>query len=220
MSRLTIANIREPDRASGFKYVAFAGEANVGQYKKPYQAKIRVAAGLGSGTFWHGPRRATAFEAAQDAVDYQNNAKASLRRFTLKSAGHKRPQRRPVACDPHADRKRALRAEIRRLEREVAEERQGYVYLAIEIGGGLVYGKIGYTTDLQGRIASLQTGNPRPLRMHLAKPGTEADEAALHAKYHKDNVLQEWFLITGELLLEWDAEHYVSIPSDRKAKVA
>lgn len=169
---------------------------------------------------WLAPYKNSGVEAAQDVCDYLNSGVAPTPRPPLKSAGHKRPQRRPAANDPHAARKRALRAEIRRLEREVAEERQGYVYLAIEDlpGGPLRYGKIGYTTDLDARVAALQTGNPRPLRMLYAKPGTEADEAALHAKYHKYNVLQEWFLITKALLLEWDAEH--AVPSDRKGKVA
>jgi uncharacterized small protein (DUF1192 family) len=149
------------------------------------------------------------------------NGQAATPQPQLKSAGHKRPQRR-MTNDPHAERKRALRAELRRLEAELAEDRSGYVYLAIEVnpGGALTYGKIGYTTDLNSRIASLQTGNPRVLRMHLAKPGTEADEAALHAKYIQNNVLQEWFKITKELLLEWGPEHYIAVPSDEGAKVA
>lgn len=89
--------------------------------------------------------------------------------------------------------------------------KQGYVYLIVEDlpGGALVYGKVGYSTNPAARVAELQTGNPRKLRLHLSKPGTEADEATIHAKYAHKNVLQEWFTITKELLLEWDAEHQI-----------
>lgn len=121
----------------------------------------------------------------------------------LKSAGH--GSRRPVLQrDPEVE--HALG--VLRDARGKAQGRQGYVYLIIEVkpGGGLQYGKVGYSTNPRARVAELQTGNPRPLALHCMKKGTEAVEAALHAKYIQHNVLQEWFSITRELLLEFDLD--------------
>lgn len=75
--------------------------------------------------------------------------------------------------------------------------RQGYVYL---ITDETAY-KIGYSVNPQKRVAELQTGNPRVLKLVASMPGTEADEKALHAKYIKHNLLQEWFAPSMEI---WD----------------
>lgn len=147
---------------------------------------------------WTGPARVTALEAAQDYCDYINSGAVQPPR-RLRGAGHTRPKR--PRRDPHAARKRALRAEIRRLEREAAADAQGYVYL---VSDGDAY-KVGYSTDPHGRLASLQTGNPRRLRLLFYVPGTPEDEAALHAKYIGDNLLQEWFCPTPELRSEFES---------------
>lgn len=199
---LTIEDIRNPARKSGFNHV---------KGKRPdgnYHAQMGQTRALPKG--WHGPRRATAEEAAQDYCDFVNSKRGATpaipQAVKLKSAGHQTRVRR-IHRDPE---ELAALGTLRDARAQRAGV-QGYVYLIVEDipGGALEYGKIGYSTNPPKRAAELQTGNPRPLRLLLSKPGTEADEAALHQKYIRQNVLQEWFLITKELLLEWDAEHLV-----------
>lgn len=209
MSLLTPEDIRNPARKSGFTHVGVGGLVDSRPGRKirtnPYQAY----AGRGRKGDWNGPRRATAKEAAQDYCDYVNGGNVtSVPR--VKSAGHNYVAPK-VESDPEVE------AALGVLRDKRAQRRgaQGYVYLIIqvEVGGGLRYGKIGYSTNPHKRVAELQTGNPQPLALHAMRPGTEADERALHAKYIRLNKLQEWFHITKELLLEWDAEHIVNQPA-------
>lgn len=122
---------------------------------------------------------------------------------TLKTAGHE-------YSAPSVPRDAEVEAALGVLRdaRAQRQGKQGYVYLIIEDlpGGGIHYGKIGYSTNPAKRVAELQTGNPRPLRLLYAMPGTEDDERRLHAKYIKFNALQEWFVVTKELLLEFPAQ--------------
>lgn len=153
------------------------------------------------------PRRSPAYRAyCKDCHRTRGGHGATPATPALKSAGH-RAGRKPMRRDLEIE--HALG--VLRDARGRARGKQGYIYLIVEVlpGGGLHYGKVGFSTNPPARVAELQTGNPRPLRLHLSKPGTEADEAALHQKYIGDNVLQEWFRITKNLLLEWDAEHQV-----------
>lgn len=194
-------DIRNRTRASGYNYVQYHVDRDRSTRSHPFRAEE----GSRVGSRWRGPRRATALEAAQDYCNYMNG-KGATPAPQLRSAGHK-GKRSSLPSDPEV---RAALGVLRDARGQRRGE-QGYVYLVIEVnkGGGLTYGKIGYSTNPQARVAELQTGNPRKLRLHLSKPGTLADEAALHAKYAKQNVLQEWFRLTKPLLLEWDAEHYV-----------
>lgn len=203
---LTIDALRNPSRESGFNYVGRAGGAK----KKPWRAQKNAGNKYGSNATFRGPTRERPAEAAQDYCDYINSgvAPSAPSKPALKSAGHDTTPRKPLPRDPE------VQAALGVLRDARAQRRgeQGYVYLIIEDlpGGAVIYGKIGYSTNPRKRVAELQTGNPRPLRLLRMKPGTEADEAALHQKYIKHNVLQEWFHITKELLLEWDASHQVS----------
>lgn len=94
---------------------------------------------------------------------------------------------------------------VLRDRRAQREGKQGYVYLITESneGGGLRYGKIGYSVNPKKRVAELQTGNPRPLQLLYTMPGTEEDERRLHRKYIKENCLQEWFWLTPAIILEF-----------------
>lgn len=206
---LTPSDIRNPARQSGFDHVK-RSEDPAHPVPKPFQAILYGGKMDRAGTAWRGPRRALSVDSAQDYCDYINNGRRNLHRARkLKSAGHKGPQRPKLSADPEVAAALGVLRDARAQRRGV----QGYVYLIIEVlpGGGLHYGKIGYSTNPPKRVAELQTGNPRPLRLHLSKPGTEADEAALHQKYLGNNVLQEWFYVTKELLLEWDASHQVPV---------
>jgi hypothetical protein len=154
---------------------------------------------------WRGTTRKTALEAAQDYCAYVNGNKV-LAPTPLKSAGHE-VKRDSLPSDPEVEHALGVLRDAKAQQ----EGKQGYVYLIIEEhpGGALKFAKVGYSTNPRARVAELQTGNPRPLSLHLMKEGTIEDEAAIHQRHIRQNVLQEWFRITPELLLEWDIEHYV-----------
>jgi hypothetical protein len=58
------------------------------------------------------------------------------------------------------------------------------------------YVKIGYSLDPTERVKELQTGCPVPIKLLFAKTGNESYFHTLFANY---NVLNEWFLVEGEL---------------------
>jgi hypothetical protein len=61
--------------------------------------------------------------------------------------------------------------------------------------------KIGYTgTTPNARLSALQTGNPEPLRLIGAVPGTMADESRLHDRFSGARIQGEWFRPVPELL--------------------
>lgn len=198
---LTPNDIRNATRASGYNHVQVMQSDHKGNGGgKPYRARAG-GSHPERASYWQGPRRASAERAAQDYCDYVNgNPSIPMR---LKSAGHTgRRTKREVPSDIQA-----ARGMVRDFEAQVAGDVPTYVYLVIEDlpGGGINYGKIGFSTNPQARVAELQTGNPRPLKLLYYMEGTEADERALHAKYAHLNVLQEWFRITKEIILEFPA---------------
>jgi hypothetical protein len=202
---LTPRDLENPDRESGYRHVGLNGI--VGKTAKPYQAygrRVQGATGAKYVVEFRGRRRATAEEAAQDYCDFVNgNPGASAPAPSLVSAGHK--GRRPrLPDDPEVQ---AALGVIKDARGEQAGN-QGYVYCINEEhpGGGMRYVKIGFSTNPQARVAELQTGNPRPLRLHCMKEGTKVDEARIQQKYIDQNVLQEWFRPSKELLLEFDLD--------------
>lgn len=200
---ITPDDLRNPNRASGYNYVSNA-QSRGGKRELWCAKKGRFERGSAA-TDWHGPCRRDPRQAAQDFCDYVNGNRIQLP-TRLTTAGHK-GQRPQLPQDPEV--KHALG--VLRDARAQSQGKQGYVYLIVEEhpGGALKFAKVGYSTNPRARVAELQTGNPRPLRLHMMKPGTIEDEAAIHQKFIRENVLQEWFRITPELLFEWDAEHYV-----------
>ena len=208
---ITPADLRNPRALSGYAHVP------VHPYSGKFSARLerKHPTRQGSQRIWSGPWRDTAREAAQDYCDYVNNGGAVSSTPKLKSAGHKRST--PATRKPRSKRQKRiseLRAELRRLEATERKGRPGRVYLIGELYKTafeqrdpsriniINYAvKIGHTTD--ERIAGLQTGNPRNLVLLAERPGTKADEKALHAKYIGDNVLHEWFRPTLAVLLEF-----------------
>lgn len=69
--------------------------------------------------------------------------------------------------------------------------RGGYVYFITD--GEAI--KIGYSTEPKSRLATLQVGSPRQLRILASVPGTEEIEQALHRKFVHLRVpdRREWF---------------------------
>lgn len=53
--------------------------------------------------------------------------------------------------------------------------------------------KIGYATNVSGRLGSLQTGNPYKLKLLYQSCGTQTDEKQLHSMFHNWHIRGEWF---------------------------
>jgi DNA-binding CsgD family transcriptional regulator len=66
--------------------------------------------------------------------------------------------------------------------------------------------KIGISRDPVFRLSCLQGAHGAPLEMVMCMPGTEADEDALHARFHSDRLLGEWFR-ESPAITAWIAEH-------------
>lgn len=163
-----------------------------------------------------GKQVAPSIEAVRAVV--QGGQATPAARAVLKSAGHERTKpKRPRV--PMSEREKRAR-QIVREETEKRRKKQGsrgYIYLIGEqaprnqpqltamFAHAIVnYAvKIGWSADEEDRIKGLQTSNPRPLVVLATREGTEDEEHALHAKYVKDNVLQEWFRPTREVLSEF-----------------
>jgi hypothetical protein len=213
--RLTPRDLRLPGSSSGYSYVTHDHGRRVnghGGAGSAYQAFRPAALRKGVGKF--GPRRATAVEAAQDYCDFVNGR--GVESHTLRTAGHE------YEVD-ETDRDPEYEAALGVIRDRTAQRkgRQGYVYIIVEAPAGRVdlsSGKVGYSTNPEKRVAELQTGNKRPLRLIYKKPGTEADERALHRKYIKNNEMQEWFRLTAGLLLEFENEHRVWTPEELAAR--
>jgi len=70
-------------------------------------------------------------------------------------------------------------------------EREGVVYFVQSGDDGPI--KIGWTQDVERRIAELQTANAHPLRLLGEVPGRMRDEAAMHARFSHLRMEAEWF---------------------------
>lgn len=185
---ITPSDIRNANRTSGFNYVTI----NAGSAIRPFQARQWTERGTRPANV--GPRRATAVEAAQDFCDFINGGRGRVAQ-SLKSAGHTGRRN----SGPR-DAEEAAALGVLRDKRAQRQHKIGYVYCITD--GTAV--KIGYSLKPAARVAELQTGNPRPLRLLATIPGTEATEKSLHVKYLRYNVLQEWFRPARALLSEFN----------------
>jgi Meiotically Up-regulated Gene 113 (MUG113) protein len=66
------------------------------------------------------------------------------------------------------------------------------VYFVQSAHGGQI--KIGVASNLASRLTSLRNGNPAPLLVLTAIPGTHADEKRLHRLFAHQRTVREWFL--------------------------
>jgi len=66
------------------------------------------------------------------------------------------------------------------------------------------YYKIGYTSDIKGRMASMKTSNPFRLRLIYSVKMALAEELEkdLHREYSQYNIRGEWFKLTHTQVLE------------------
>jgi Meiotically up-regulated gene 113 len=205
VSALTIEDIRNPKRKSGFDHVTRSADTHRQRRTKNFLAKVYGRKGDGFGIVWQGPRRLTARESAQDYCDYVNSG-AATPVPRVKSAGHSGRRSVADAVVNDSDYRAAL-GYIRDV-RAQTEGKQGYVYCVGEAEGVAPLVKIGYSTNPEARVAELQTGNGRLLFLLGYFAGTMDDESKLHAKYLKDNTLQEWFRPSNELLSEFGFDLY------------
>ena len=199
---MTIDDLRNPNRKSGFDRVSRAGGKGAGHGGgKPWCAAFEtgVNANGKSGVLKRGPRRATPEEAAQDYCDYANGLGLATP-TTLNYPNH--PVRPKVVVDSEV----ADALGVLRDARAQQAGRQGYVYCIQEVLDN-TYVKIGYSVNPEARVGELQTGNPRVLELFASMPGTLEDERRIHAKYIKDNIVGEWFHTSAALLEEF-AGHY------------
>lgn len=67
-----------------------------------------------------------------------------------------------------------------------------YVYLIGPVHGAGPW-KVGMSTDVRKRLATLQTGSPEPLRVYWAVPGGRALETRLHRTLAPWRKHGEWF---------------------------
>ena len=61
------------------------------------------------------------------------------------------------------------------------------------------YVKIGYTENINSRLAQLQTGTPYELSVALLIPGSLEDEGELHKAFIDDKVRGEWFMLSDDM---------------------
>lgn len=191
---LTPDAIRNSETISGYNGVSL----DKGKYRAQIGSGGASAYAAGRRR-WYGKWRDTPLEAAQDYCDAINQGTVSGAPVTLKTAGHKYDIEM-TGTDPEYE---AALGVLRDYKAQKAG-RQGYIYL---IGEGRLADadlvKIGYSVNPEKRIAELQCGNPRVLVLLGKVKGTPADEKAMHAKYIKDNVLQEWFRYSPTLYCEF-----------------
>ena len=80
------------------------------------------------------------------------------------------------------------------------QEFPGYVYFTQGESGGAV--KIGYTTNPESRLKTLQTSYPDILKILCLIPGDEKTEKEYHEKFKDIRLNGEWFKPTEEILKE------------------
>lgn len=82
--------------------------------------------------------------------------------------------------------------------REIAlKEEEGFVYF-VQVGDSGPY-KIGWSQDVERRIAQLQVANPGKLILRGTVPGTRETETEYHHRFRTARVMGEWFQNTDEL---------------------
>lgn len=95
---------------------------------------------------------------------------------------------KPATCEPYERSPFAL----------PARRRTGFVYFIQAEAGGLI--KIGFATDVTGRLDTLQTGSPVKLVVVGSMPGVIQDESGLHERFAHLRRHGEWFESADDLL--------------------
>lgn len=72
-----------------------------------------------------------------------------------------------------------------------ARDDYGFVYAV----GFARYVKIGFTKDIESRLAQLQTAAPLDLTVYRTMRGCQRDERNLHARFKNSRLRGEWFMM-------------------------
>lgn len=75
---------------------------------------------------------------------------------------------------------------------------RGYVYVVGNETGEYV--KIGWSTQIQQRLVTLQSYIPTELKVYALIPGTRVIETSLHEQFSALRAKGEWFKLEGPLL--------------------
>ncbi len=125
-----------------------------------------------------------------DQVDAALAAREALARFALDWRG-------PAQDEPRAVIPRRSRA------REGVQVADAIVYFIGVKGGGPI--KIGFTTTLESRCATLRVGSPVELELLATEHGGFEVEQALHDRFRLFRMHGEWFRPEAELLAHIDS---------------
>lgn len=83
-------------------------------------------------------------------------------------------------------------------EKSIAEKNFGFVYV-VRLNNSV---KIGFSQNFKKRLSGLQCGCPYPLSVVLVIPGWEREEKALHKRFRRHRIANEWFTLSPEIE-EW-----------------
>lgn len=89
------------------------------------------------------------------------------------------------------------RSDIVEIQREIDCDKIGHIYFITNPEAETV--KIGYATDTNRRLESLQTGNHVKLLMYSAFPGSVQVERIIHRAVKEFKIINEWFHHTSKL---------------------
>lgn len=139
--------------------------------------------------------------AAQLRAVIAGGSPAATPRTTLNKAKH--PVTKGKKKTLHPKRAEAYRL-LREADADESKDSSGYLY-AISDGSAVKLGKS--AAHPSTRLAALQTGNPRRLKLIGLKKvnNRHTAEAAMHAKYIKNNILGEWFELNSWMAMDFDA---------------
>jgi hypothetical protein len=201
---ITIEDIRNPDRVSGFNNVTSNG---LRTNWRASSGNTTTAGGRTPG--WRGPTRKTPEAAAQDYVDFVNLTTGKIQVRAL------HPRRRTIQIRRQRELSPAeqVAKDIVRDARGWRRGQEGFIYLVAEheivVPGDFV--KIGGTVadPPEQRLGDYQVGNPRRLYMVAKRSGTYADEQELHRIYAAERKVGEWFTATVDMLADFGIGDYV-----------
>jgi len=84
------------------------------------------------------------------------------------------------------------------LKHPFGHSRSGRIYFIQRGTDGPI--KIGFSTNLQARLRTLQTANTDELILLYSEAGMELHEARLHTRFKRHHITGEWFRPDAEIL--------------------
>jgi hypothetical protein len=76
-------------------------------------------------------------------------------------------------------------------------QQDGYVYF-VRIGASV---KIGFATDVSGRMRNIQTASPDPIHLIKVVRGTREIERGFHQRFARYQMTGEWFALKGAVAM-------------------